>query len=151
MTEAAGCDGMTHFTDVEVRFRDTDAKGHVNNAVYLTYLEVARQAYWRRVAAPPECGGFPFVVGRAAVEFRSPSTVGETLRVGLRIDWVSRGSFGMSYAVRERDTDRLVVEASTVLVTFDYAARRAMPVPAWLRAELERIEGRSLPDKPRPA
>jgi acyl-CoA thioester hydrolase len=32
---------------IEIRFRDLDGMGHVNNAVYLTYLEVARAHYWR--------------------------------------------------------------------------------------------------------
>jgi len=74
--------------------------------------------------------------------------VGETIRVGLRTDWVSRSSFGLSYELRERDSERLVAEATTVLVTYDYEAKRAMPVPDWLRSGLERVAGRSLPDRP---
>jgi acyl-CoA thioester hydrolase len=137
-----------HFTDVEVRFRDTDAMGHVNNAVYLTYLEVARQAYWQRVAAQVPYDRVPFVVAHARLDFRSPVRLGdESLRVAMRTDWVGRSSFGLSYVVRTLD-GRLVVEASSVLVAYDYDARCAMPVPDWLRAGLERVEGRPLPDKP---
>jgi acyl-CoA thioester hydrolase len=134
-----------HHADVEVRFRDSDAMGHVNNAVYLTYLEVARQRYWTAVAPHVPYDRVPFVVAHAALDFRSPARTGEVLRVHLRTTWVGRSSFGLDYAIRERDTGRLVVEATSVLVTYDYDAHRAMPVPDWLRSGLERAEGRSLP------
>jgi acyl-CoA thioester hydrolase len=151
VTPASPLDGFSHTSDIEVRFRDTDAMGHVNNAVYLTYLEVARQAYWVRVAGTAPYDAVPFVVGRAVLDFRSPARVGETLRVALRTDWVGRSSFGLTYLVQERDSGRAVVEASTVLVTYDYTAHRSMPVPAWLRDGLTRVEGRALPDRPRTA
>ena len=131
--------------DIEVRFRDTDAMGHVNNAVYLTYLEVARQAYWKRFSEVHDYARVPFVVARIEVDFRSPLLVTEVARLGLRTTWVSRSSFGMRYVVRARDSERLVAEAESVQVTFDYEAQRSMPVPAWLRSELERIEGAALP------
>ena len=54
----------------------------------------------------------------------------------------------MEYELRERETGRLVVSAETVQVTYDYEAKRTIPVPDWLRQELERIEGRPLPSKP---
>jgi acyl-CoA thioester hydrolase len=139
---------FSHTTDVEVRFRDTDAMGHVNNAVYLTYLEVARQEYWRRVAAHVSYDHVPFVVAHAAIDFRSPALVGETVRVHMRTAWVSRSSFALDYELRERASDRLLATASTVLVTYDYQAHRSMPVPDWLRSGLERVEGKRLPDGP---
>ena len=132
-----------------MRFRDTDAMGHVNNAVYLTYLEVGRQAYWQRVAPGDRYERVPFVVAHVSIDFRAPVHVGEVVRVHLRTIWVGRSSFGMSYELRERDSGRLAAEATTVQVTFDYEQNRAMPVPAELRRKLEEIEGRPLPDKPR--
>ena len=138
-----------HYADIEVRFRDTDAMGHVNNAVYLTYLEVARQSHWKLFAPNVNYDRVPFVVARVVLDFRSPANVGETIRIGLRADWVSRSSFGLSYEMRDRDSERLVAEATTVLVTYDYEALRAMPVPDWLRAGLERVAGRALPERPR--
>lgn len=139
---------FSHSTDIDVRFRDTDAMGHVNNAVYLTYLEVARQEYWERVAAHVDYDRVPFVVARATIDFRSPVMVGETVRVHLRTTWVSRSSFGLEYELRERGSGRVLATASTVLVTYDYEAHRSMPVPDWLRAGLERAEGRPLPEEP---
>ncbi len=74
--------------------------------------------------------------------------VDEVARVKLRTSWVSRSSFAMQYVIEERDSQRRVVEAESVQVTFDYDAQRSMLVPQWLRDELERIEGGALPDRP---
>jgi acyl-CoA thioester hydrolase len=134
--------------DIEVRFRDLDAMGHVNNAVYLTYLEVARQAYWQQLEVEVRYDRVPFVVAHAAVDFRSALVMGETVRVFLRTTWVGKRSFGMEYALCERESGRLAAEANTVLVTYDWEARRAMPVPGWLQGGLARIEGRALPSRP---
>ena len=134
--------------DIEVRFRDTDAMGHVNNAVYLTYLEVARQNYWKRFTQERDYAHVPFIVARVGIDFRSPLRVDDVARVELRTSWVSRNSFGMQYVIRERESERVVVEAESVQVTFDYKEQRSIPVPDWLRAELETIEGGSLPSRP---
>ena len=149
MTQADASTGaFLHFSDVEVRFRDTDAMGHVNHAVYFTYAEVARQHYWTRVAPDAAYDDVPFVIAHAEADFRSPSHVGEILRVHLRTSWVGRGSFGMEYEFRSRSDDRLIATARTVLATYDYKNHAAMSVPDWMRQGLERAEGRSLPGKP---
>lgn len=133
--------------EIEPRFRDTDAMGHVNNAVYVTYLEVARQEYWKRIWQD----GYdevPFVMARLEVDLRSPVKTGEIVRIELRTDWVSRSSFAMSYRLTEVHSGRLVAEARTVAVTFDWETERSIPVPEELRAALDRVEGRQLPGKP---
>jgi len=136
---------FVHETDIEVRFRDTDAMGHVNNAVYLTYVEMARQAYLH--AAAPDVGydAVPFVVGRIEIDFRSPTRTGDVLRVASRTLWIGNRSFGMEAVIRQRDSGRVAAEATSILVTYDYVEHRPIPVPDWLRAALERIEGRTLP------
>jgi acyl-CoA thioester hydrolase len=138
------------WTDIEVRFRDTDAMGHVNNAVFVTYLEVARQAYWKRVDPGIAYDHVPFVVASLRLDLRSPIEVHEVVRVALRTTAIGRSSFVMEYEARERDSRRLIAEATSVQVTYDYAARRSMPVPEALRQRLEEIEGRPLPEPERP-
>jgi len=136
------------FVDIEPRFRDTDAMGHVNNAVYISYLEVGRQQYWKQFGPKQPYNRVPFVMAHLDVSFRSPAHVGEVLRVSLRTSWVSRSSFGMDYEIRVLGDDRLVLEAQTTQVTYDWKTDGSMPVPEELRTGLERIEGRSLPGRP---
>ena len=90
---------------IEVRFADTDALGHVNNAIYLTYFEAARAGYYAAVAGAPfgtgeKAGERTFVVAEATVSFRRPCFFGETVLVGCRFAWASRSSFGIEYAIR---------------------------------------------------
>lgn len=132
---------FTVYTDVDVRFRDSDAMGHVNNAVYLTYLEVGRQAYWQRLDPGQVYDGVPFVLARACIDFKHPARTGDAVRVGLGVHWMSQRAFGMRYRLTLRDAGTLLAEAETVQVTYDYAARTSMPVPAWLRAKIEALEG----------
>ncbi len=135
--------------DIPVRFRDTDAMGHVNNAVLVTYLEVGRQAYWKRFRQPADYARVPFILAHVSIDFRSQLRVDEVVRVYLRTGWISERSFGIEYEVRERDSGRLVAEAESVQVTYDYGRQQVVPVPDWLRSELEALEGRPLPPKPR--
>lgn len=136
-----------HWTVVEPlvpRFRDTDAMGHVNNAVYVTYIEVARQAYWRRMSELRDYGRVPFILARIEMDFRSEALVHETLDLCIRCAWIGGKSFAFEYEIREHASQRLVVAARSVQVCYDYAAKRSIPMPAELRADLERLEGRTL-------
>ena len=63
------------------RFRDTDAMGHINNAVYVTYLEVARQEYWRAFKQDDNYRDVPFIFARVEVDFRSEALMHETLEL----------------------------------------------------------------------
>lgn len=126
------------------RFRDTDAMGHLNNASYITYLEVGRQAYWSALIGRDDYRSVPFTLAHVTCDFRSEALVDEVLEIALSCDFVGTKSFGFRYEIRERVTGRLVVEARTVQVGYDYQRRASMPIPAELRAKLEAFEGRPL-------
>lgn len=126
------------------RFRDTDAMGHINNAVYISYLEVARQAYWQALSGSSNYRDVPFILARVECDFRSEALQSEVLELHIRCSWVGTKSFAFEYEVREHATQRLAVAARTVQVCYDYAAKQSMVVPATLRAALERFEGRTL-------
>ena len=130
------------------RFRDTDAMGHINNAVYVTYLEVARQTYWARLDAHADYRRVPFILAHVTIDFRSEALVSEVLESGIRLAWIGGRSFSFEYRIREKTSGRLVVEASTVQVCYDYAAKRTIPMPEVLRHSLESFEGRAIPGKP---
>lgn len=150
---------------VEVRFRDTDALGHVNNAVYLTYFEAARAGYYKAVTGSAfdsdEGGGRrqSLIIARACVDYRAPAYFGETLAVECRIGWASRSSFALEYRVTaeagkapdpraDAAPGRLVAEGETVQVMYDYEARRPIRIPAEMLDRLALYEGRSIPQRP---
>lgn len=139
---------------IEVRFVDTDALGHVNNAVYLSYFEAARAGYYAAVVGAPfgtgeQAAERTFVIAEAHVVFRAPAFFGETMLVGCRFAWTGRSSFGLEYRVRAEASAlgeaRVVADGETTQVMFDLARGRVMLVPADLLEMFEAYEGRAMP------
>ena len=125
----------------EVAFRDLDAFGHVNNAVYLTYIENARIGYVREVLGIESLEGLLLIVASVKIDFRSRANLGETLEIGSRTTRVGTKSFDVDHEVRGPDA-RLVAVASTTLVTFDYRGDTTMPVPDLWRERIESFEAK---------
>ena len=127
---------------VEVTFRDTDAMGHANNAVYLTWFENARMEYWRRLAGgEADYRDVPFVLGRAEVDYRAPVHAGDRLRLGARAARLGERSFDLVYRLeRERDGG-LMAEGRTVQVMYDYRQERSMEMSEGFRDRLLALDG----------
>src|SRR3954452_13300149 len=142
---------MSHFSHrIEVRFRDCDAMGHTNNAVYLTYLEQARFNHWRSLwgfGSPPVLSERERVEGQAAADlpgvilarveadYKRPSRYGDVLEVRLTVGEIGRSSFRYEYEIVDEE-GRTVLTARTVQVMYDYAAAKPVPIPDTIRALL---------------
>src|SRR5919109_2240006 len=134
-------DGFRFVHPQEVAFRDLDVFGHVNNAVYLTYLENARIAYLRDVLWIDSLEDLLVIVANVNIDFRTRASLGETLDVGARVSRIGTKSFDMEHAIHGAD-GRLVAAASTTLVTFDYRGNTTMPVPDLWRERIEAYEAK---------
>jgi acyl-CoA thioester hydrolase len=134
-----------------VRFADTDAMGHVNNAVYLTYVESARVAWWADVTGetilrePGRAVGL--ILAEASVAFRSPVFHGETVTVETRAMGIGRTSIAMEHrltAARPGGPSRLVATCRSRIVRYDYDLERPTPWAADIIERVEAAEGRQL-------
>ena len=123
--------------ELEVLFRDCDPMGHVNNAVYLTYLEAARFAWWRNALGAQGLKEHGFIVARVEIDYRKPALPGDRLLVRLRVEDIGRSSFKVGYEILNTRTRELVAEAKSVQVAFDYTQGKSVPISAILRAKLE--------------
>jgi len=128
--------GFPYVWPVEVRFRDLDALGHVNNAVFLTYLESARIAYWLELSGRSGLDGLDMILARVEIDYRAQAGYREQLDVGVRVAAVGRSSVTMELKVVARAPERLIAESRNVMVFFDYAANRSRPLPDDLRRKL---------------
>lgn len=137
-------EGFRVVHELRPRFRDTDAMGHINNAVYITYLEVARQEYWRVLDGTADYRRVPFILAHVTIDFRSEALVKEELLLGCACERIGGKSFQFRYEIREKQTGRLVVEASTVQVCYDYEKKETIAMPEDLRRAIETLEGRKL-------
>lgn len=128
---------MAHEKEIEIRWRDVDGYGHVNNAVFLTYLEEARDE-WLERALGPDGDAWDYVIARVEVDFRRELTLADD-RVLSRC---SLHSLGTS-SVRTREElmtlgGEVAAEAEAVLVARDRETRRSRPLSDGERAALER-------------
>jgi len=131
---------MSHFSHrLDVRFRDCDAMGHTNNAVYLTYLEQARFAHWRSLwgfgnpQTPPDLPGV--ILARVEADYKRPSRYGDVLEIRITVAEIGRTSFRYEYEIVD-EQGRTVLTAKTVQVMYDYAAEKPVPIPDAIRALL---------------
>lgn len=132
---------MTEFnfeTSVPVRFQDLDVVGHVNNAVYATYLEEARTEYIEEVfEIDPEDSGV--VIAHLEIEYRQPVTEDTEVTVALRTRKPGTSSIPMDYEIRT--DDGVAATAETVMVTIDYDTGETQPMPDVWRERLAVFEG----------
>jgi acyl-CoA thioester hydrolase len=136
---------------VEVRFRDLDAMGHVNNAVFFTYFEQARTRYWLSLtgASASDVRSIGFIVVHGECDYVSPATLGETLLVGVRIPAAGKSSFSFEYRIVAFDAKqdapaRLVATGKTVQALYDWEAKATVPLTDELRRKIEAREGKPL-------
>jgi acyl-CoA thioester hydrolase len=125
-----------------VEFRDVDSAGHVNNAVYLTYLETARISYLREALGDEFLSELSVILAHVSLDFRSQARFAEPLEIGARVPRIGTKSFVMEHEVRG-DDGRVVAEASSVLVAYDYEADAPLAVPQYWRERIETYEARS--------
>jgi len=126
--------------DIQVRFRDTDGLAHVNNAVYLSYLELARMHYWKALTGSDDFTKVGFIVARVEIDYRSPVLAHEAVEVLTRVSELRRSSFVMEYRLIEKASGRLVAEAKTVQVCYDYAAKKVKRADPAMRERILAFE-----------
>ena len=142
---------FAHRASVEVRFADTDAMGHVNNAVYLTYCEMARIRYWSDVTGEPVAAGHEgaesLILAEARITYRAPVFHTEVVTVETRATHIGRSSFTLEHRLTACPPDgapRLVATSDSVMVRYDYTVGRAAGLDRRFIDAMEAFEGRAL-------
>jgi acyl-CoA thioester hydrolase len=135
-------EGFRSISEQRVVFRDLDVLGHVNNAVYSTYLETARIDYLSALASEG-IEAMNLIMAEITITYKSPAFMRETLLIGTRVSEVRNSSFIVEAQIEEKTTGRLVATSRSVIVHYDYAAGKATPIPAAWREAMARFEGRS--------
>ncbi|OLZ41252.1 thioesterase [Natrinema saccharevitans] len=122
-------------TEIDVRLRDIDFMGHVNNAIYATYLEQAREAYFRDVLGI-SLEETTTVLVSLEIEYERPIEADETVTVALRVAELGEASLPMTYEIRA-DGERAAT-ARTVQVLADPEGEGSRPIPDDWRRRIER-------------
>jgi acyl-CoA thioester hydrolase len=125
----------TYRVAIPIRFADIDALGHVNNAVFLSYMEVARTAFWAERIGEVRVQEIDFVVARVEIDYRRPVLFNDTLSCDLWIEKLGRSSFTVGYRFVVGETP--VAEARSVQVFVDLSTGTPKPMPDSFRERVE--------------
>lgn len=139
MSSSIDFSAFNYAVDIEIRFADMDALGHVNNAVYLTYFEMARTKYWQDVVKW-DWKTLGIIIARAEIDYVSQLTVRDRAKMYIRTSRVGNTSFDLEYAlVRKGDdgSELLAAKGMTVCVVFDYEKQKPSPIPSEQRSAME--------------
>ncbi|WP_137285154.1 acyl-CoA thioesterase [Halorussus salinisoli] len=124
--------------DVDVRYRDLDTMGHVNNAVYASYFEQARVAYFEEVLDVP-LHEIESVLASLEIDFRRPVEIDDEVTVALRVPELGTSSIPMEYEVRADGT--VAATGETVQVAVDEETKSSRPIPDAWREQIRQFEG----------
>ncbi|WP_458729744.1 acyl-CoA thioesterase [Pseudomonas brenneri] len=126
-------------TTDKVRYADTDRQGHVNNAVFSTFLETGRVELLYSTSCPLSDAASEFVIVKLSLEFRAEIRWPGTVQIGTRVASISRSSVTLEQAVFQGEQCAAVAE--TVIVLIDGQTRRSTPLSVEAVAKLRRAMG----------
>lgn len=122
----------------KVRFGDLDAMRHVNNVAFLTFFEDARLEYLSHIGggSPMTRREFGLIFAECKINYRAPAFLGEEIRTCVRPGEIRRSSARLEFAMFAAGDERLLAEGYGIVVGYDYAAGRSMPLPDDFKAAL---------------
>jgi acyl-CoA thioester hydrolase len=127
----------TFKTEINVRFRDIDGMGHVNNAVFFTYFEEGRKAFFQNISAGSDLSIFPFILAHIGCDFLSPIKLDTRLSLEMWVKEIGTKSFELGYRLVDlADALMTYAKGESVQVCFDYGENKSIAVPAELKQKL---------------
>jgi acyl-CoA thioester hydrolase len=121
---------------VQVRFRDLDSLKHVNNAVYLTYLEIARIEYWKVLRFEPVRPSM--LLARVEIDYVKPVLLDDRVEIAVRVSEMGTKSFVMAFEILANG--KVAAKGSSILVWFDHAANVSVVIPESAREIIQEFE-----------
>ena len=122
-----------------VIFRDVDAFGHVNNAVYLTLFEMARTLLWFDVAGGSLPTDIGFIVAHAEVDFLEQIGM-EPVDVCVRVGEMRTTSFDTVYEIRKSAGQEIAATGKVVVVLFDWDSQSKVPIGDDIRKRVQSLQ-----------
>ncbi|MFN3839579.1 MAG: acyl-CoA thioesterase [Cyclobacteriaceae bacterium] len=133
-----------HKVPIQLRFKDIDKMGHVNNANYLTFIELARVKYFEDVVGTDKKWSqqVGIILARIEIDYKAPVFLHDTVFVYTRCSRIGNKSLTLEWLiVREMNgQEEIVADGIAVLVCYDYAHEKTIPLPDEQRKAIEDFE-----------
>lgn len=133
---------FTYYHPISVRYNDLDTQGHVNNAVYLTYLESARLGYYEKVGIWRRDSGMNtgMVVARIEIDYLAPIYLYQLIHVGVRLEHLGNKSFTLRFQIEATSDNTILAQGKSVMVAYDSQAGKSINMPMDWRKKLTQFE-----------
>ncbi len=133
---------FSYFHPISVRYGDLDPQGHVNNTVYLTYLESARLGYYQQVGIyhPDSRILTGMVVVHNEIDYLAPIRFGQAVRVGLRVERTGTKSITFAFQIENEADGTPFARGKSVMVAYDNTTEQGVPIPDAWREQINQFE-----------
>lgn len=134
-------DGYNYKTSIPIRFADIDAFGHVNNATYLTYFEIARSIYWKEIIQW-DWKSLGIIIRKSEIEYIKPITLSDEIYAYVRTSRIGNSSFDVEYLLVKKvnGKEEICTKGLTHCVSFDYKSNKSSPIPVYQRVKMQTFE-----------
>ena len=135
-----------HKVEIQVRFKDLDMMGHVNNANYFTYVEYARLKYLDHVVGEDTDWHFQkgLIMAHFDIDYRRAISYEDNIYVYTRCSRLGSKSFDLSWKMTKSrsnyDSEETVAEGKAVIACYDYDLQKTKEIPGDRRKLLENFE-----------
>ena len=126
-----------HKTDIQIRFKDIDQLGHVNNANHITYFETSRVNYFKDVFKNEtnwkETG---LILDHTEITYKNPIFLEDTISCYTKVSKIGNKSFDMENLIvkTSNSQDIIVAYGKSVLVCLNYLSKETIPIPTeWIQ------------------
>lgn len=137
---------MKLFSEIDIRFRDLDSLGHVNNAVYLSYIEQSRIEYFNAVLG----NGYDWtklgvLIARTEINYISPILLHHKLTCNIECITIGNKSMELHFKIFVSDNEgkHEVSNGINILVCYDHSQRKSVPIPNIWKEALKNYEERT--------
>lgn len=131
-----------HKTQIQIRFKDVDRLGHVNNANHITYFELARVEYFNALMGDVKIDweSESLILAKIEMEYKQPILLEDKVYAYTWVSRIGSKSFDMSCSI-VREINGVEVEAAkglAIIVCFNYKTNQSIPVPEeWRKKMME--------------
>ncbi|MFT7344462.1 MAG: acyl-CoA thioester hydrolase [Lentimonas sp.] len=126
--------------ELQLRFRDLDLMGHVNNSVYLSFFEMTRVYYFEELLGRAwDYKKEGFLLAKNEVEYFKPIFLRDKPKIHMNTTHVGNKSFTLGYEIYVESV--LVTKGSSIMVAFDSVENKSIPIPLKLKETLLSMQG----------
>lgn len=128
-----------HKIPIQVRYIDIDMQGHVNNAVYLSYIEQGRVDYFNKLIPDNDFQKNGLIIARTEIDYFEPIFLNESIDCYTKITHIKNKSFTFENVIASGQ-NAVKCYAKSIMVCYDYTANTTIPIPHEWRKIIEAFE-----------